>query len=128
MLIDDQREARESLATLLTQAGAAVSAAASGLEALASLANADEDALPHVFVCDIAMPDQDGYATLKRIRTWEAAHPEGGRRPAIALSAFTQREDRMRALTEGFQMHLTKPVAPAELIIVIASIARGMRV
>jgi signal transduction histidine kinase/ActR/RegA family two-component response regulator len=128
MLIDDQREARESLATLLTQAGAVVSAAASGLEALASLVNADEDALPHVFVCDIAMPDEDGYATLKRIRTWEAAHPEGGRRPAIALSAFTQREDRMRALTEGFQMHLTKPVAPAELIIVIASIARGMRV
>ena len=81
-----------------------------------------------VVVCDIAMPDEDGYATLKRIRRWEAGHPGRGRRPAIALSAFTQREDRLRALAEGFQMHLTKPVAPAELIIVISSVARGMRV
>jgi CheY-like chemotaxis protein len=127
VLIDDQREARESLATLLTQAGAKVNAAASGIEAMAHLENAVADP-PQVIVCDIAMPDGDGYATLKRIRAWEASRPPGARRPAIALSAFTQREDRIRALTEGFQMHLTKPVAPAELIIVIASVARGMRV
>jgi CheY-like chemotaxis protein len=128
MLIDDQREARESLATLLTQAGATVGLAASGMEAIANLENAAVDELPQVIVCDIAMPDEDGYATLKRIRAWEAARPAAARRPAIALSAFTQREDRIRALAEGFQMHLTKPVAPAELIIVIASVARGMRV
>jgi CheY-like chemotaxis protein len=128
LLIDDQREARESLAALLTQAGALVDVAASGMEALSLLENAAVDALPHVVVCDIAMPDEDGYATLRRIRAWEAAQPAGGRRPALALSAFTQREDRIRALTEGFQMHLTKPVAPAELIIVIASVVRGMRV
>jgi CheY-like chemotaxis protein len=73
------------------------------------------------------MPDEDGYETLKRIRAWEAAHRAKTRRPAIALSAFTQREDRLRALAEGFQMHLGKPVAPAELITVIASVARGMR-
>ena len=128
LLIDDQREARESLATLLTQAGAAVDVAASGMEALAGLVNAADGALPDVIVCDIAMPDEDGYATLKRIRAWEAGRPADARRPAIALSAFTQREDRIRALSEGFQMHLTKPVAPAELIIVIASVVRGMRV
>jgi PAS domain S-box-containing protein len=128
MLIDDQREARESLATLLTQAGAIVGVAASGMEALANLVNADEGDRPDVIVCDIAMPDEDGYATLKRIRAWEASRHGATRRPVIALSAFTQREDRIRALTEGFQMHLTKPVAPAELIIVIASVVRGMRV
>ena len=50
-----------------------------------------------------------------------------GRGPAAARSAFTQREGRVRALSEGFQMHLTKPVAPAELVTVIASVARGMR-
>ena len=74
--------------------------------------------------------DEDGYATLKRLREWESAHPSTDkvRRPAIALSAFTQREDRIRALAAGFQMHLTKPVAPAELITVVASVARGMRV
>jgi CheY-like chemotaxis protein len=128
MLIDDQREARESLATLLTQAGAIVGVAASGMEALANQVNADEGDRPDVIVCDIAMPDEDGYATLKRIRAWEASRHGATRRPVIALSAFTQREDRIRALTEGFQMHLTKPVAPAELIIVIASVVRGMRV
>jgi CheY-like chemotaxis protein len=127
LLIDDQREARESLAALLAQAGAAVSVAASAQEAMAHLATEDHGGGPEVIVCDIAMPDEDGYATLKRIRRWEGGHPARGRRPAIALSAFTQREDRMRALSEGFQMHLTKPVAPAELAIVIASAARGMR-
>jgi CheY-like chemotaxis protein len=65
---------------------------------------------------------------LKRIPRGEAGRAARGRRPAIALSAFTQREDRLRALAEGFQMHLTKPVAPAELLTVIASVARGMRV
>jgi PAS domain S-box-containing protein len=129
LLIDDQREARESLATLLTQAGAGVTAAASCQEALAHLAVGEEHEQPQVIVCDIAMPGEDGYATLKRIRAWEASR--GGtrdKRPAVALSAHAQREDRMRALAEGFQMHLTKPVAPAELVIVLSSVVRGMRI
>jgi PAS domain S-box-containing protein len=128
LLIDDQREARESVAALLEQAGAAVLVAASCEEAIARLEGGAPEGKTEVIVCDIAMPGEDGYATLKRIREWEASHPGSVRRPAIALSAFTQREDRIRALSEGFQMHLTKPVAPAELIIVIASVARGMRV
>ena len=129
LLIDDQREARDSVAALLEQAGAKVFAAASGREAADHVARASADGATEVIVCDIAMPDEDGYATLKRIRAWESAHPESNvKRPAIALSAFTQREDRMRALSAGFHMHLTKPVAPAELIIVIANVARGMRV
>jgi CheY-like chemotaxis protein len=128
LLIDDQREARESLAALLGQAGASVALAASSQEALAHIALSAEGDPVEVVVCDIAMPDEDGYATLKRIRRWEGGHPRRGRRPAIALSAFTQREDRLRALAEGFQMHLTKPVAPAELLTVIASVAHGMRV
>ncbi len=129
MLIDDQREARESLAALLSQTGAEIVTAASCQEALAHLALGDGGEKPEVIVCDIAMPGEDGFETLKRIRAWECARPAmaRGRRPAIALSAFTQREDRMRALSEGFQMHLTKPVAPAELITVIANAARGTR-
>ena len=129
LLIDDQREARESLAALLAQAGANVKAAASGREALGVLESSSDNATPEVIVCDIAMPDEDGYETLKRIRRWESESRRAlPRRPAVALSAFTQREDRIRALSEGFQMHLTKPVAPAELITVISSVARGMRV
>lgn len=129
LLIDDQREARESLATLLTQAGAGVTAAASCEEALAHLAVGEVHEQPQVIVCDIAMPGEDGYATLRRIRAWESAR--GGaraKRPAVALSAYAQHEDRMRALAEGFQMHLTKPVAPAELIIALSSVVRGMRI
>jgi PAS domain S-box-containing protein len=127
LLIDDQREARESVAALLAQAGASVQAACSSASAMEQLDAGGTGSANEIIVCDIAMPGEDGYATLKRIRAWEAVHP-GARRPAIALSAFTQRQDRIRALSEGFQMHLTKPVAPAELITVIASIARGMRV
>jgi len=126
LLIDDQREARESLGALLTQSGADVELAASGREALACLETHRDAPGPQVVVCDIAMPEEDGYATLRRIRAWEAAQG-ASRRPAVALTAFTQREDRARALAEGFQMHLTKPVAPAELIIVIASAARRTR-
>jgi len=130
LLIDDQREARESLATLLAQAGASVETAASGQDALEVLDRSAASESPEVIVCDIAMPEEDGYATLKRIRRWEEdnAGRARTRRPAVALSAFTQREDRIRALSEGFQMHLTKPVAPAELVIVISNVARGMRV
>jgi PAS domain S-box-containing protein len=129
LLIDDQREARESLAALLAQAGAEVTAAGSCQEALAHLAISERDELPQVIVCDIAMPGEDGFATLRRIRAWESTRGKVPvSPPAIALSAYTQREDRLRALAAGFQMHLTKPVAPAELITVLSSVAHGMRV
>ena len=130
LLIDDHREARESLATLLSQAGASVETAASGQDAMRLLEAGAGAEPPEVIVCDIAMPEEDGYATLKRIRRWEEGNAgrARARRPAVALSAFTQREDRIRALSEGFQMHLTKPVAPAELVIVISNVARGMLV
>ena len=129
LVIDDQREARESLAALLAQSGARVATAASCHEAMAHLALEDPSDEPEVIVCDIAMPGEDGYATLRRIRNWEASRPGRARapRPAVALSAFTQREDRQRALAEGFQTHLAKPVVPAELATVISNIARGPR-
>ena len=127
LLVEDQRETRESLAALLAQAGAGVETASGGHEALRVL---DTSGPYDVIVCDIAMPDEDGYATLRRIRRWEEenANRAKGHRPAVALSASTQREDRIRALSEGFQMHLTKPVAPAELVIVVSNVARGMRI
>ncbi|MGE5623087.1 MAG: PAS domain-containing protein [Bacillota bacterium] len=121
LLIDDQAEARESLTVVLTTAGADVFAADSARQALAWLPTVANDKLPHVLVCDIAMPGEDGYAVLRKLRAWK---PDGitaplQRMPALALTAFAQREDRIRALTAGFQMHVTKPVAPEELIVVI---------
>lgn len=121
LLIDDQAEARESLTVVLSNAGAEVFAAESAPIVLAWLRTLAPDQLPDVLVCDIAMPGEDGYAVLRKIRAWKAADGSAplSRMPALALTAFAQREDRIRALTAGFQMHVTKPVAPEELIVVI---------
>ena len=68
------------------------------------------------------MPGEDGYAFIERVR---ALPPErGGRVPAIALTAYARVEDRVRVLSSGFEMHLTKPVEPAELVAVVATVAR----
>jgi signal transduction histidine kinase/ActR/RegA family two-component response regulator len=121
LLVDDQEEARESLTIVLTNAGAKVFAAESAKGVMTWLPTLSANEYPDVLVCDIAMPGEDGYAVLRRIRAWKAA--DGTlplhRLPALALTAFAQREDRIRALTAGFQMHVTKPVAPEELIVVI---------
>lgn len=125
LLIDDQEEARESLTVVLSGAGASVFAAATSGEAFGWLRNRPPQALPDVLICDIAMPGEDGYTVLRKIRSWKAEN--GGaplqRIPALALTAFAQREDRIRALTAGFQMHVTKPVAPEELILIIDTMA-----
>ena len=125
MVIDDQQEARESLTALLTQSGAQVQACASGQEALDRLEDLGVAARPQVLVCDIAMPGQDGYRTLQRIRSWERAHNimAAARMPAIALTAFAQTEDRMRALAHGFEVHLAKTVVPAELLVALVRLA-----
>jgi PAS domain S-box-containing protein len=122
LLVDDQEEARESLTVVLASAGANVFSAASSKEVLDWLPTVRSDELPNILVSDIAMPVEDGYSVLRKLRAWEG---DDGikplhRLPALALTAFAQREDRIRALTAGFQMHMTKPVAPEELIVVIA--------
>lgn len=118
LLVDDQQDARDALATLLAQVGAQVSGAGSGQEAMAQLDAWGMPARPHVLVCDIALPDEDGYAILQRVRAWECVHLPAGAVPivAIALTAFAQPDDRVRALSSGFQAHLVKPVSPYDLV------------
>lgn len=126
VLVDDQKDARDALAELLQQAGAQVTSFGSGREVVehfGSLANA---AYPQIVICDIAMPEQDGYETLQQLRAIEGGRAD--RReptPAIALTAFSQHEDKVRALAHGFQAHLAKPVDPGELIGVIEALTRG---
>ena len=79
-------------------------------------------ARPHVILCDLAMPGGDGFALIRELRSWSA--DEGGAVPAVAVTAYARVEDRERALTSGFQMHLSKPVDPSELIGVVARLAR----
>ncbi len=118
LLVDDQQDARDALATLLTQVGAQVGSAGSGHEAMTQLDVWGADARPQALVCDIALPDEDGYAILQRIRGWEHRYLPAGFAPiaAVALTAFAQPDDRARALASGFQEHLVKPVSPYDLV------------
>jgi CheY-like chemotaxis protein len=118
LVVDDEPDARELLATGLGQCGAEVATAASAHEALEAMAGSQFDAL----VSDIGMPGEDGYELIGRVR---ALPPEsGGRTPAVALTAYARAEDRLRALRAGFEMHVSKPVELTELVVVIANLAR----
>ncbi|HZS03522.1 MAG TPA: ATP-binding protein, partial [Blastocatellia bacterium] len=117
LVVDDEADARDLLSVVLAQSGAEVKAAASAAEALTAI----EQWRPHVLVSDIGMPVEDGHALIRRLR---ALGPErGGLTPAVALTAYARSEDRLRALSAGYQMHVAKPVDPEELAAVIASLA-----
>ena len=117
MLIDDKAEAREALGALLTGMEASVSTFGSGAEGLAWLRDRGPAHGVDVLLCDLAMPVQDGFATLLRLRALEdeLGVPEDHRLPAIAVTAFAQHEDRQRALNAGFALHVAKPVSPTQL-------------
>jgi signal transduction histidine kinase/DNA-binding response OmpR family regulator len=117
LVVDDDEDARELLREVLLQHRAHVTTAGSAREALDAMAAAR----PHVLVSDIAMKGEDGYDLIRRIRV-RAPH-EGGLVPALALTAHIRKEDRLRALEAGFQMHATKPIEPVELVAAIAALA-----
>ena len=110
LVVDDDPDAREIVRELLVRSGVEVVTAASAHEALELM----EAQPPQILLSDIAMPGQDGYALIRKVRSLPPHR--GGTVPAIALSAYTREEDRRRSLASGFQGHLGKPVDPAELI------------
>ncbi len=115
LLVDDERDGREVVRQTLSRFGADVETASSAAEAMELLASCQPDLL----ISDIAMPDEDGYALVRRVRSLS---PEaGGKIPAIALSAYSRDEDRQRALTAGFQSHVAKPVEPEDLLAAVLS-------
>jgi CheY-like chemotaxis protein len=118
LAIDDEADARHLLKTLLEQCGAQVRTCASAAEVFAAL----EEYEPDILVSDIGMPEEDGYSLIKRVRAFEATR--GRRIPAVALTAYARVEDRLQALRAGYSMHVPKPVEPAELAVVIASLTR----
>jgi PAS domain S-box-containing protein len=125
LVVDDQEEARQLLTETLSECGAQVTAVSSGVEALAILSDPPEGERPSVLTLDINMPGEDGYKVLERVRALEAERgvAPSDQIPAIALTALGRSEDRLRALAAGFRMHVAKPVEPAELAMVIASLA-----
>ena len=117
LVVDDESDTRELLAAILTQCEAEVQSAASAVEALDRLS----EWMPDVLISDIGMPEMNGYSFIKQVRALKA--DQGGRIPAVALTAYASVEDRVRALAAGYQIHVPKPVEPAELATVIASLA-----
>ncbi|HVR69520.1 MAG TPA: ATP-binding protein, partial [Vicinamibacteria bacterium] len=120
-LVDDEADAREAMCLLLRQSGASVKAFGTATEAFAAV-TAER---PHLLLSDIAMPGEDGYSLIQRLRALPAA--QGGQVRAVALTAYAGAEDRARALAAGYDEHLAKPVKPSDLIRAAARLGRTAR-
>lgn len=118
LVVDDEADARQWITILLEESGAEVIAAASVSAALEAI----EQQRPDVLVSDIGMPGEDGYALIRKIRELT---PQMGRTiPAVALTGYAREQDYAKALAEGFQLHVAKPIRAAELVAVVASLAK----
>jgi PAS domain S-box-containing protein len=115
LLIDDDEEALELASRMLCEHGARVATTTSGTQGLAML-SADP---PDILLCDLGMPDMNGYEVVQRLRAMQS------RVPAVAVTAFARAEDRIRSLAAGFNMHLSKPLDARELVTVVAALARA---
>jgi CheY-like chemotaxis protein len=121
LLVDDEPNANEAVQALLDSCGAEVRVAGSAAQALQML----DVWRPDVLISDIAMPEEDGYVLIKKIRARTAR--QSGDIPAAALTAYAKTDDRVSILAAGFQMYLSKPADPGELIAVVASLAARRR-
>jgi signal transduction histidine kinase len=121
LLVEDDLDTQELIRVLLENSGAHVRTATTVVDALKEF----EIHPPNVIVSDIGLPKEDGIVLIQKIRS--LSNEKGGRTPAIALTAYTREEDRMKILAAGYQMHVSKPVDPAELITVVANIAKQKR-
>jgi two-component system CheB/CheR fusion protein len=115
LLIEDDDDTREACATMLETQGVEVRSARSVAEALATL----EKFVPQVILCDIAMPGDDGYVFVQKLRSGTRARTA----PVAALTALAGEEDRRRALEAGFQLHVAKPIDADRLATAVATLA-----
>jgi signal transduction histidine kinase/ActR/RegA family two-component response regulator len=118
LIVEDEPSTSEALSVLFKSCGAEPRVADSAVEALAVF----DVWLPDVVVSDIAMPGQDGYSLVRSIR--RRPREAGGGVPAVALTAYAKIDDRVSILAAGFNMYLSKPANPSELIAVVGSLAR----
>ena len=119
LVVDDEEDARELIATILTTAGANVQTASSVREALEHL----DAAPPDVLLADIAMPGADGYALIREVRRRDSQ--KGRHLPAAAITAYVGDQDREHALSAGFDHHVSKPINPAAIVEVVLSMRSG---
>jgi signal transduction histidine kinase/CheY-like chemotaxis protein len=119
LVVDDEADMRELLREILTGCRSQVAVAGSVAEAMEVFERGDA---PDVLISDISMPGETGYDLIRRVRALPA--DKGGAVPAAALTAFTRAEDRRNVLSAGFELHIPKPLEPAELVTVVAALAR----
>jgi CheY-like chemotaxis protein/two-component sensor histidine kinase len=117
IVVDDDAEGLALAEAILSRAGAEVRACTSAAPAFESV----RTWIPDVLITDIEMPVEDGYSLIRRVRALSIA--DGGATPAIALTAYGRPTDRARALAAGFNVHVPKPIDPAELTTIVASVA-----
>ncbi len=118
LLVEDEPDTQDLLRTILQECGARVVAVTSARDALSSL----QREVPNVLLSDIGMSGESGYDLIRQVRALPAE--QGGKVPAVALTAYAGPSDRRRALVAGFHVHLAKPVEPDELLAVIGSLGR----
>jgi CheY-like chemotaxis protein/nitrogen-specific signal transduction histidine kinase len=118
LVVDDEADTREMLRAVLEHCNVEVITAGSASEALEAITHLR----PDVLISDVGMPEEDGYSLIARVRALPAER--GGQIPAAALTAYVRAADRVKVLRSGFQLHIPKPVEPAELVTVVAHLAR----
>jgi CheY-like chemotaxis protein len=120
LVVDDQNYTRDVAVAVLRRAQATVHAAASVREGLKVL----DEQEPDIVLCDIAMPEQDGYAFVRAVRARQGAVSAT---PIVALTAYGRPQDRLRALNAGFDEYLKKPVEPMELADIVRRLTTERR-
>jgi len=120
LVVDDEEDARDLLTAVFDSHGAKVRAVRSVAEAL----NEVDREVPHVVVSDIGMPVEDGFSLMRRIRERPAG--DGGRIPAIALTAYASTADRDKAIAAGYQAHVAKPFEPADVVRLVHELTRPL--
>ena len=118
LVVDDEADTREILSMVLNEYGATVRAAASSADAMKAFL----EWKPNLLISDLGMPAEDGFALIHKVRA--LAPEEGGNIPAAALTAYVMEEDRLGALSAGFQAHIPKPIDPAKLAASVAGLVK----
>jgi CheY-like chemotaxis protein len=118
VLAEDDDDAREALRLALEARGASLRCVKDGAAALAAI----RERPPDVVISDIAMPGEDGHVFLKKLRALPPRH--GGRTPAVALTAFHDRDARLASVHAGYHYHLTKPFDPDKLVEILVGLVR----
>jgi CheY-like chemotaxis protein len=118
LVVDDQEDVRILVSLALSRSGADVQECDSAAKALRAMTTWK----PDVLVSDIAMPEHDGYWLIQHVRLLKPEN--GGRIPAVALTALTSSEDRSLAVSAGFQMHIGKPFLPDDVVSAVQKLTK----